>query len=97
MRSFHEIVPLVVRDYKLGHYLALIFRVDYKLGERSLFILIDTAEQWLWCDRLDAGNGKDFVSMGNRHQLHQTDAADDHQAVRAGDFRATAGRRSHHS
>src|SRR6266436_2908040 len=91
-----EVVPLVVRHHKLGHHLALIFRVDYKLRKEILLILINTAEPVIVRDGLDARNRKDFVAMGNRHQLRQTDAADDDQAVRAGDFRAAAEGALHH-
>src|SRR5712672_2612618 len=52
---FHEIIPLLVRHHQLGHYLALIFGVDYKLGKEVLFILIDTAEPVIMSDRFEAG------------------------------------------
>ncbi len=64
---FQEIVPLLVRYHKLSHHLALIFGVDDKLWKEVLFILIDTAEPVIVGDRLDAGNGKDFVAVGDRH------------------------------
>jgi hypothetical protein len=64
---FHEIVPLIVGHHQLRHNLALVFRVDDKLRKEVLFILIDAAEPVIVCDGLDAGNGKDFVAMGNRH------------------------------
>jgi len=63
---FQEIVPLVVRYHKLSHHLALIFRVDDKLWKEVLFLLIDTAEPVIVRDGFDSGNGKDFVSVGDR-------------------------------
>ncbi len=67
---FEEIVPLVVRYHKLSHYLALIFGVDDKLWKEVLFILIDTAEPVIVRNGFDPGNSKDFVAVGDRHQLH---------------------------
>ncbi len=63
---FQEIAPLVVGHHQLGHHLALIFGVDDELWKEVPFILIDAAEPMIVRDGFDAGNGQDFVAVGDR-------------------------------
>jgi hypothetical protein len=87
---FHEIGPLIVRDLEFRKDLALIFDVDGELREEILFVLIDAAEPVVVGDGFHAGDAHDFIAIGKWQRLDDGNAIDDHQAIGAGNVRATA-------
>ncbi len=85
-----ESFPLIVGNDHLGEDYPLIFDVDRKLREEILFVLIDAAEPVVVSDGFDAGDGEDFVAVGDGQRLNDGRAVDYHEAVCAGYFHAAA-------
>ena len=75
---------------------SLIFGVDDELWKEVPFILIDAAEPVIVRNGFDAGNGQDFVAVGDRQQLHKPSTANDDQAVRACNLFPAAESALHH-
>src|SRR5260370_2580772 len=57
------VIPLIIGHHEFRIHLALIFDVDGELRKEVLLVLIDAAKPVVMGDGLDAGNGKDFVSV----------------------------------
>ena len=87
---------MIVGNLHLCHDLPLIFDVNDELREEILFILINAAEPIVVRHGFDARDTKNFFVISQRNYLDETRAVDDHQAVRAGKFRAAAERALDH-
>src|SRR5580704_17739927 len=86
----NEIFPLIVGNTHLGHDLALVLRIDHKLREEILFVLIDPAEPIVVGSELDALDLADLIAVRKGHGIDKTDEVDDHEPIRARQFRTAA-------
>ncbi len=94
---FQKRIPLIVGNNQLRENLPLVFRVDHKLREKVLGILIHAAEPVIVRDVVDARDAQDFIPVGQRNGVDDGGAIDRDEAIRAHHVGSAAERVVHHS